>query len=517
MSGRRAWASVALVGTIAVLALSALFAGGGMPGAGGRGPLPAALPTPRAGAVSPAAAFALGYAGRSPGAISLNWTESTAGFFGNYSIFYSTSSDRGPWTYYTDIASEATTSLVVPGLAPGGTYFWNVTAYSTGFLGIGASTTYSKVLNDTQPTAAYLTDSSVTSTSLTLSWTNNATYGGGIAFGSYAVEEVDDGATTLADNLTSATPTSAPIAGLSAGSSYSFYVTTYDCVAGCGTGAPSYSSTGSNVVNAGTAAALTASVAPVSATTDTGLPTGFTCTQAGGTAPYAFAWNFVNGSSYTAGPAAQSHVYAAAATYTVTCQVTDPTQTVVTAPVTVTVHAAPKVSASASPLNVTAGDAVRFTCVGTPGSAPLSVGWTLGDGATLDGAAGADGANGSASYAASGTYVAHCTVTDAVGASATASVVVHVQPRASSPWFPTYLVLVLGAVAGAIAAVVVGVARRRDEHASRSSALSRWLPPTGPAATVHGTKICPKCGASNVPLRRTCQACGTPLPRNPSP
>jgi hypothetical protein len=508
----RTGARIALVASLVVLVVAAATPAGA-PSASRPSVASAAVPRP-------SAAFSLGDNGLSPAAISLNWTASTAGDFENYSVLYSTKGATGPWTFYTAVTDEDTPTAVVSGLAPGATYWWNITAYSSGvILGLGASTTYSSILEKSQPTLAYLQATKETSDSVTVNWTNNASYGGGIAFGYYVVAVENGGTTTYGSPITTVATNSTTVDGLSPGTSgYSFYLETYDCIADCPGASPHYSLTESNVVVAGTPVALAAAVSPVAVTTDVGLPVSFACTPAGGTPPYSYGWNFTSGSTYAAEPGTTGTTYAAAGTDTVTCEVTDHTGTkVVTDPVTVTVNPAPKVVASAAPVNVTAGTSVAFTCTATPGSPPLSVNWTFGDGGHDAASPGSDVADASWSYGAAGTYIAQCSVLDNAGGRAVASVTIHVTPKPTAPWFTAPLVLAGGIVAGLVVALVAGVGRRRDEESRRSSAMSRWLPPTGPAATVHGAKVCPKCGASNVPLRRTCKVCGTPLPRNPSP
>jgi len=124
--------------------------------------------------------------------------------------------------------------------------------------------------------------------------------------------------------------------------------------------------------------------------------------------------------------------------------------------------------------------------------------------------------NGTASYPSAGTYVAQCVVRDAAGSQVVASVFVNVRPVAPPPSVTAPEVLVGSVGTGGALAAAVGTYRRRDALTERASAIARWLPPTGPAATVHGTKTCPRCGVANLPLRSTCQACGAPLPRNPA-
>ncbi len=474
----------------------------------------------------PAAAdFAVGEDGLAPAAVSLEWTASTANGFDNYTVKVSNASSSGPWSFAAAVTDEGEPTVVVANLGPGESYWWNVTAYATsaGILGIGAKTTetYGQVLKTTQPTLAYLTSPSNTSDSIELAWTNNATYTptgtSGISFGSYTIEEIDDGVLHPYATITTESTESEDVTGLQSGHSYSFFVNTSDLCAGCTPGGAS--TTSSNTLTSGTATALTASIAATRTTVDAGLLTGFTCDPSGGTAPYGFAWNFTNGSAkFVNGTGTESHLFAypTAAGYDVRCLVTDHAHdTFLTPPVNVVVSSPPKVTATVSALNVTEGASVDFRCTGSYGTDPLTVSWSLGDGAKIPGSGAY--ANGSASYGATGTYIAQCAVVDAVGVRATESFAVVVHPRPAYGWLTAPLGLLAGVGAGVVLAVAAAATRRSDEESERRSAMSRWIPPTGPASSVHGAKVCSKCGATNVPLRRTCEACGAPLPKAPEP
>ncbi len=487
---------------------------------GGRGAVlpPSATGAPTATAeFSPTATFSLSVNGVTPAAVSLTWTASTESDFTNYTVYAATAGPTGPWTAVWSSPTESDTSTVVPNLAPGTTYWWNVTSYyTTGLLGGilgGPAESYSTVVEKAQPTVAYLTET-VGDDEVSLAWTNNASYGGGLAFDYYLVEETDDGTLSTAQNITSAKGNATSV-DLTSGHSYSFYILTYDACTGCAGGV---SETASNAVTAGAAAPLVASAWVARSPVDTGLPAEFTCAPAGGTPPYAYAWNFTDGSTFTPGAATVSRSFAVAGTETVICQVTDHALTVVDAsPVTVVVDAAVRAVASVAPANVTAGETVDLRCEGLAGTVPFSIQWALGNGHSgPSNSPGSVWANDTVSYASAGTYEAQCSITDAAGGAAGANVLVHVLPRPKTVWPPAYLVLSVGGIVGTALAILVGVSRRRTSEADRSSAMSRWLPPAGPATTVRGAKTCPKCGASNLPIRRTCQACGSPLPRNPS-
>jgi uncharacterized paraquat-inducible protein A len=81
--------------------------------------------------------------------------------------------------------------------------------------------------------------------------------------------------------------------------------------------------------------------------------------------------------------------------------------------------------------------------------------------------------------------------------------------------FPFWLLAVIGAVVGAVLALGVWTRRQPSEGTESSEVMSRWVPPVGPKTAMQGTKICHSCGASNAPMRRSCQVCGASLPRQP--
>jgi PKD domain/Fibronectin type III domain len=511
VGGARALGTLGVVGLLLASGSLAVVAGSALAGSGAARTV-AGLPTVAAG---PSAGFALSDPGISPTAISLAWSPSTAGFFRNYTVFRSDVGATGPWEVAYVATSAAASTAVLTGLQPGASYWWYVAAYAGLFT---ATETDSSTLAAAQPTTAYLSETSSTSTSISLAWTNNATYGGGIAFGFYRLVEVDDGVASTAENLSAAGSTSATVTGLTAGASYTFYLETFDCVAGCGSTTKSFVFTESNARAAGTAAALAATLVASRSTTDAKLLTTFLCTASGGTPPYAYGWNFTNGSvSFLPGGSAYSWAFPAAASggYRVTCSVQDHALDSYQVAVTELVNPAPTVRASASPTSASAGQSIAFVCAGTPGTSPLATAWLLGDGRTVNRSSAH--ANVTESYGGAGTYLAECVVTDTLGDRAVATVTLQVVAAPAYAWLTPAVVLLLSAVAGTVLAVGVALVGRRASRADRSSALSRWIPPAGPASSVHGAKICPKCGASNVPLRRSCSVCGTPLPRQPGP
>jgi PKD repeat protein len=170
------------------------------------------------------------------------------------------------------------------------------------------------------------------------------------------------------------------------------------------------------------ASALTITVSPVlnlsdSASTgggDAPLAVNFTSTPSGGLAPYGYIWTFGDGGSATGQN--PSHTYTAPGTYSANLTVTDANGTTASASaLSITVHGPLAATASASPL---AGDApvtVAFTGTPSGGTPPYSYAWTFGDSTT------STSQNSSHTYTAVGTYSAILTVTDVIGARATAS------------------------------------------------------------------------------------------------
>ena len=116
-----------------------------------------------------ASAVTVSVAGTTPSAVSLAWTQSTDVFFSQYTVFESTNATAGPWQSVGVVTSASTTSLAVTGLSPGATYGWQV--QETGFLG---STANSTPVESTQPNLSFLQYHTLTSSSIQLNWTNNA-------------------------------------------------------------------------------------------------------------------------------------------------------------------------------------------------------------------------------------------------------------------------------------------------------------------------------------------------------
>jgi PKD repeat protein len=180
---------------------------------------------------------------------------------------------------------------------------------------------------------------------------------------------------------------------------------------------------------------------PLSATSS-GTPTtgnaplsvSFTGSATGGTGPYAYSWNFGDGSA-TSTLQNPSHTYNSACACTATLTVTDSSVPVKTATsnVTVTVSAVGNPLAATASATPTSGQVplnVAFSGTATGGAPPYGYNWNFGDGSaasTLQ--------NPSHTYNAAATYTAALTVTDSSAPvkMATSNVTITASPIAGAP------------------------------------------------------------------------------------
>jgi hypothetical protein len=139
---------------------------------------------------------------------------------------------------------------------------------------------------------------------------------------------------------------------------------------------------------------------------------------------------------------------------------------------------------------------------------PYNYTWSFGDGAA------GFGSVVTHRYTTAGTYAPTVRVTDRLGATntSTASTLAVSVPPPPPPLVPLWaLVALVIAIAAIVGLVGYREVRRRRSAALRAAAP--WAPPTDPSRTLLGRKNCPTCGHSNVPLRETCENCGSSLPR----
>lgn len=374
---------------------------------------PAAPPSAPVGtAVTPAAGMTLSLTGDVPSAVALSWT--ATGVFPTYTLQVSTNGSSGP---FATVSTGSATTYLATGLQPGATYWWYVT--EAGLLGSASS----NVLNVTQPTVADLTDSVVSSTALWFNWTNNATYGGGLAFVSYVLMESVGGLPASAvATLTNAAPRTTNITGLNPGASYLFYLNTTDCTAGCGASGATLAVTESNAITYGTPLALSASMSVTRFTVDVAQQDLFTCTPSGGQSPFTFSWDWGNG-TYVAGTETNAHAFATTGGVTVDCQVKDHLGSTAATGTTIVVTADPVVNVTANRTAVDLGQAITFNCTGSGGVPPYALLWSFGDGGS------SSTSEPVHTYTGAGTFQVYCVLTDGTATQAAGNVSITVSPK----------------------------------------------------------------------------------------
>jgi chitodextrinase len=249
-----------------------------------------------------------------------------------------------------------------------------------------------------------------------------------------------------------------------------------------------------------------AAVTAAAAAPGTSLTFSAVASNGSGTYP-AFAWTFGDGT--VASGDSTPHEYASAGTFTARVKVTDSNGLSATGSVAVTV-ASIAVSVLSAPTSSHSGAAATFSASATGGAGgPYTYTWNFGDGTT------ASGASVTHAYTSTGTFQPTLVVTDRLGAqneTHLASVSV-APPPGLSAWLTPWVVLLIALLIGLLVAVVVYTRRRSDENLE-SDRMSSYVPPTGPSRTMSGSKVCGFCDTPNLPIRKTCVACGKPLPRS---
>ncbi len=173
------------------------------------------------------------------------------------------------------------------------------------------------------------------------------------------------------------------------------------------------------------AVSLTGSPAP----TDVGVAATFTAVASGGAGSYTnYAFDFGDGFTASGTSATATHTYAQAGTYPVRVVVTDAYGSQVSTLFTEVVHAAPSVSASGTPDPTDLNVAVAFSASVSGGTGAVGYLWNFGD------LTSSTAANPAHIYAAVGSYTVTLTLTDAVGAKATTSFTVVVNPDPVASW-----------------------------------------------------------------------------------
>jgi len=236
----------------------------------------------------------------------------------------------------------------------------------------------------------------------------------------------------------------------------------------------------------------------------------FDADVANGSGSYtAYSWSFAGGPAVPG--ASVSHAFSVPGEATARVAVTDSNGETETGSVVVDVS---YISAVVTPRVTTAttGSEVRFDASASGGAGgPYTYLWRFGDGTT------ATGSSVVHWYNSTGKDTPTLVVTDRLGASnsTTLPTISVSAPTTPLGWLTGWVVLAIAVVIGAVLALFV-LGRRRSREATELEGATPWVPPTDPKRTIRGRKVCPACGATNLPIRTTCSHCGKPLPRGPA-
>lgn len=164
----------------------------------------------------------------------------------------------------------------------------------------------------------------------------------------------------------------------------------------------------------------TASIAAYPNPTTVGVPVGLDAVVSGGTPPALGNWTITDGTS--SNDTALNHTFATPGSYRATFSGSDAVDFPFAANVTIVVNPGLSVSADASSNVTDVGLPVHLNASATGGTTPLAYAWVLGDGAS------ASANDTTHAYATAGTYAPRVWVNDSVGAGASATISIRVNP-----------------------------------------------------------------------------------------
>lgn len=235
--------------------------------------------------------FAVMPTGETETTISIEWSVAappTLNYMNNYTVYSSAYGTNGPYQVL-GIYSPSLQTISVYGLSPTTDYWFYVVAnWGNAF---GSSSGNSNTIEVSTAALPSLQYSSVTQTSISLSWIDHNVYSNLSSFQSYTVQIMPpSGSWSTLTTITQQSDNSYTVTGLSPGQSYSFQV--YDTVAVVGS-SNTFSSY-SNVVTASTISPINAVISASATSISTGGSLQLTVTVTGGVSPYGYQW-YVNG------------------------------------------------------------------------------------------------------------------------------------------------------------------------------------------------------------------------------
>jgi hypothetical protein len=444
---------------------------------------------------------AISVAGTDPTTVALSWAQSGDFCFDSYYIQEATYSSGGPWTTIATVTSASVTAIFVPGFSPGATAWFQDVDNS----GCGGGSATSNVVQPSFPNYATVSYSDTGSSTVQLSWNNNANYGGLLSFDQYLVQEQinSGGFSTVATISSESTTTNSVtgVTGLNTGTAYQFRIQTTDDCNDCSGGTYPQSSN-SNTVTHLAIDQPTASPASI----ELGQSIQFSVSATGGQSPYSYSWSGLPSGCSSTNSNPLSCTPSSTGTSSVTVTVTDSLGITLTSlsvsatVVAVLTVAQPTVSAS----SVTVGQTVVFTASVTGGTAPYTYSWT----GLPTGCSSSDASQVSCVPTTTGSWSVSVIVTDSSSVSRTsAPVTVSVTSSSSGgsggsglsgssittdDWIAIGAVILLVIIVSAVVLVIRGRKPKSPQGTPSSAATppAQWQPPSG------GTPPTPPSGGS---------------------
>jgi hypothetical protein len=431
-------------------------------------------------------------AGYDPTTVALSWSQSGDLCFDSYQIQEATYSSGGPWTTIDTISTASVTAIYDYDFGPGMVVWFQDIDNS----GCGGGSATSNVVEVTFPNFASLSYSDTGSSTVQLSWDNNADYGGLLSFDYYQItEDINGGGFSTLGTLTTQsadTYSVTGVTGLNTGTVYKFQVLTTDDCNDCSGG--SYpQTTDSNTVTHLTIDQPTSSTASL----EVGQSIQFADTVSGGNGPYSFVWIDLPEGCSSADSNPLTCTPTVAGTSSVTVTVTDARGITLTSlPVSVAVVPGLTVGApTASSSSIGVGGSLMLTAAASLGVTPYTYSWSgLPTGCTP-----ANASTIACSPTTAGTFEVTVRVTDAYGVSKVSPpVTVSVTSGSSggplgsaSPISTDAWLLILVVVVVLVAVVVVLLSRRGGKPGPSSGSQNaappaQWSPPPpegGPPGT----------------------------------
>ncbi|MGC8618675.1 MAG: immunoglobulin domain-containing protein [Thermoplasmata archaeon] len=340
--------------------------------------------------------------------ISLEWTAytpSTLNSIEGYYVHLSQSGVNGPYSNYSAGLNQVFTFY---NLNPN-TNYWVYVQVEQGNIFGNSWPSVTPTIQVTTAVDPQLSYTSVTETTVSLSWIDYNVYSNLTSFQSYTVQIMPpSGSWSTLTTITTESDTTYTVSGLSPGNTYYFRM--YDTIVVSGV-AGSFSSY-SNTISVATIAPLSVSISAPTTSVNIGQNVLITSNVQGGVPPYSYQW-YENG-NLISGATASSFTFSSnsAGTYTIYLKVTDSTgASQGSNDISITVNPTLSVLISSPTASIDVGSSLQLTSQASGGVSPYTYQWYL-NGNPISGAT---SSTFSFDPSVAGTYSIYLAVADSSG------------------------------------------------------------------------------------------------------